>query len=689
MNHYKTTLNYFDNRSTNASAESVNSNSLNPLNDPGEDGATLSPTNLNAQDVFGYSLHYFDHDFSGAIGGNNNFIANQANSTLSQNSSQLYNGNIGCMVTTIINPNTREILPLGNAYRYDQLNRLSSAVSFKNLDLQSNSWQTGGAPSFANSFNYDANGNILKQIRKDEANNEIDNLTYHYETFLGSTEQRNRLAYVEDASSNSDINELSNQLVGNYQYDFEGRLIHDKIEEIDQIYWRVDGKVKKIKRTANSPKKNITFDYDAMGNRIAKHVYTSNDIWEKSTYYVLDAQGNTMAVYQHANDDVTHTITFSQTEKHIYGSSRLGTNNKAVPMFGSQNATYSMRSVRHHIGKRTYELSNHLGNVLSVISDKVIPHDNNGTVDYYMADIRHSQDYSPFGVILKNRDIPLTSGSGGVPYRYGFQGQERDDEIKGEGNSLNYEYRMHDPRLGRFFAIDPLAGSYPWNSPYAFSENRLIDCVELEGLEAENVHYYNMKKQKDGSYKPKLDHSGSTLVIKTVNAVFRSSMNKKETKIKKADHGEQTTTTNVYTYWSDDGKTITRQVVVSNGLDSDVPKQQVNVIKQTVIEKETVDRSAEPDGIIETTISTETTVLNSKEEYVDQSKKGTEEMLDYKETHEAGYALKIKTTKKIVYGDSEQGVSINSTGQKIIKETAAKFSEKAAKPILKRILKSL
>jgi RHS repeat-associated protein len=68
-------------------------------------------------------------------------------------------------------------------------------------------------------------------------------------------------------------------------------------------------------------------------------------------------------------------------------------------------------------------------------------------------------------------------------YRYGFQGQEKDDEVRGEGNSVNYKYRMHDPRIGRFFAIDPLAPEYPHNSPYAFSENRLIDGVELEGLE--------------------------------------------------------------------------------------------------------------------------------------------------------------------------------------------------------------
>ncbi|MEO4007342.1 hypothetical protein AAFN64_17595, partial [Flavobacterium sp. CAU 1735] len=51
------------------------------------------------------------------------------------------------------------------------------------------------------------------------------------------------------------------------------------------------------------------------------------------------------------------------------------------------------------------------------------------------------------------------------------------------GNSLNYTFRMHDSRTGRFFARDPLERDYTWNSPYAFSENRVIDALELEGLE--------------------------------------------------------------------------------------------------------------------------------------------------------------------------------------------------------------
>ena len=62
-----------------------------------------------------------------------------------------------------------------------------------------------------------------------------------------------------------------------------------------------------------------------------------------------------------------------------------------------------------------------------------------------------------------------------------------DNELKGEGNSVNYRYRMHDPRVGRFFAVDPLFRNYSYNSPYAFSENKVIHMVELEGLEAEQT----------------------------------------------------------------------------------------------------------------------------------------------------------------------------------------------------------
>ncbi len=42
---------------------------------------------------------------------------------------------------------------------------------------------------------------------------------------------------------------------------------------------------------------------------------------------------------------------------------------------------------------------------------------------------------------------------------------------------------MYDTRVGRFSSVDPLSKSFPWNSSYAFAENRVIDGIDLEGAE--------------------------------------------------------------------------------------------------------------------------------------------------------------------------------------------------------------
>ncbi len=472
----------------------VNSNSLNETYDPGKDG----DGNILARDAFGFSLHYFAGDY-GSIAGTNDFLADQSGSDLIANSNDLYNGNIGRMVTTITEPTTREILPLGNAYRYDQLNRLSESRSFDNLNLSTNTWGYTGSygGKYFNQFKYDANGNIIFQRRHNEAGATIDELTYQYKRNLSGKLLQNRLYHVNDAVVETDFSDDIDDMdlfeatiatindINNYKYDQEGRLIYDEQEDIDNIEWRVDGKVLKITRPSGSLKKNIIFEYDAMGHRVGKHVLTSGDVLEKSTYYILDASGNTMAVYDRVIDEITESVDYYQAEKHIYGSSRLGVLNAHIKMLGTATDVIPKVTI-HNIGKRNYELNNHLGNVLTVISDKPVPHPSTSsggvTVDYYMADIRTAQDYSPFGVTLDGRNISVDE-----KYRYSFQAQEHDDEVKGDGNSVNYKYRMHDPRLGRFFAIDPLAKDFPWNSQYAFSENRVLDCIELEGREASHV----------------------------------------------------------------------------------------------------------------------------------------------------------------------------------------------------------
>ena len=67
-------------------------------------------------------------------------------------------------------------------------------------------------------------------------------------------------------------------------------------------------------------------------------------------------------------------------------------------------------------------------------------------------------------------------------YRYGFQNQEVDNEWL--GGAVVFKYRIYDARLGRFFSVDPLTSKYAHNSPYAFSENKVIHCIELEGKES-------------------------------------------------------------------------------------------------------------------------------------------------------------------------------------------------------------
>ena len=63
--------------------------------------------------------------------------------------------------------------------------------------------------------------------------------------------------------------------------------------------------------------------------------------------------------------------------------------------------------------------------------------------------IRTCSDYSPFGVELDGRTV---SNYG---YRFGFQGSEKDNEFKGDGNSYTTEFRQYDPRIGRWLTIDP------------------------------------------------------------------------------------------------------------------------------------------------------------------------------------------------------------------------------------------
>jgi RHS repeat-associated protein len=70
--------------------------------------------------------------------------------------------------------------------------------------------------------------------------------------------------------------------------------------------------------------------------------------------------------------------------------------------------------------------------------------------------------------------------SGG--YRFGYQNQEKDDEVKGEGNIYDFGARMYDPRIGNFLSLDPMNRLFVDISRYSFAGNNPNMFVDYEGM---------------------------------------------------------------------------------------------------------------------------------------------------------------------------------------------------------------
>ncbi len=73
-------------------------------------------------------------------------------------------------------------------------------------------------------------------------------------------------------------------------------------------------------------------------------------------------------------------------------------------------------------------------------------------------------------------------------YMFGFNGMEKDNEVKGAGNSYDFGARIYDSRLGRWLSLDPFASSLPSVSPYHFSNNSPIVFGDPDGKSAYPRH---------------------------------------------------------------------------------------------------------------------------------------------------------------------------------------------------------
>jgi len=105
---------------------------------------------------------------------------------------------------------------------------------------------------------------------------------------------------------------------------------------------------------------------------------------------------------------------------------------------------------------------------------------------------------------------------------YAFQGQENDDEIKGDGNSYTTLFRQYDPRLGRWLSIDPLSEKYPEVSPYVSYYNNPLIFQDVKGdsikLYSVNANTWKVKGWLQTLTNDELTlNSVGTVVIKSKN----------------------------------------------------------------------------------------------------------------------------------------------------------------------------
>lgn len=307
------------------------------------------------------------------------------------------------------------------SYNYDGLDRLKKSTYWDDENHNNDEYQEN--------LSYDLNGNINtlfrtgKKQRGTTAAEVYDNLKYHY----SNGEKSNKLLYLEQLGGNA-INGYpltAGQTGQNIQYDgglvTNGNMTSMPDEGVGSISYNFLDLPTEIKKqkTGDPNAYSYKYTYGADGVKLKQTVGT------KVTTY-LDG-------FQYENN----TLQFLPTAEGYYDFIK--------------NAY-------------VYNYNDQVGNVRVSYKQNTA-----GALE-----ILEENNYYAFG--LKQTDNDPTTGN--TNYKYKFQGQEYEDT-----GFYSFKWRNYDPVIGRFFNVDKLSEKYAYQSHYNFSENRVVNSVELEGLE--------------------------------------------------------------------------------------------------------------------------------------------------------------------------------------------------------------
>ena len=206
----------------------INGPILHPEADMGNDGTNKNPTNFYfGRDVMAFGINYYAGDYTPIQNTPGNRFTNNFQLNSLPTGQPLYNGNISATLLALkgLNNNTTT----GYTYLYDQLNRLlntrqhtfgAASGSFMGNWTQSN---TNTTDNYAETFRYDANGNILQLNRNGNSQHPggqaMDRLNYTYR------DGTNQLWSVQDGiAAGAYAGDIDNQGGSNYSYDRIGIL---------------------------------------------------------------------------------------------------------------------------------------------------------------------------------------------------------------------------------------------------------------------------------------------------------------------------------------------------------------------------------------------------------------------------------------------------------------------------------
>ena len=413
--------------------KAMNSYQRDPQRDIGQDGnQALTGNSTFANDAFGYTLQYYANDYKPVRQGSSLFWLDYH-----EPGRDLYNGNISGM-STHARPSS-----IMKAFRYDKLNRI---MFMETATLAGNDTWSPLSQQYKTIYRYDFNGNLVYLHRLDDGAYDLHQIQYYYQP------RTNRLNNIQAYGIGSSV----------YQYDATGNLVYDENEKMT-IEWNASGKVRSVKKANGA---ELTFRYTALGEREVKKSQGRNG---GNQYNIHDPNGNIIATYGlTANRLIV-------VEQSIYGGSgRLGIFQKTILRREEETFASPQPSENYtrRLGHRQYELTDHLGNVHATFLDRKLEKGvTNGEMGY-SPEMYFYTDYYPFG-------FPMPKRFGRTLYRYGFNGQEKDNEIYGEGQAYTAEFWQYDARLGRRWNVDPEIK--PWQSSYVALSNNPILMIDPFG----------------------------------------------------------------------------------------------------------------------------------------------------------------------------------------------------------------